>query len=240
MSHPWYVRAILIEPERVLANLARMQARGVVDVAPTPWQLCLGVLRLGHRLLFRTDTVGTSPDGRVRPGWRARLLHPRPLRLPFLLIEGAVVPLDFTGLRSDPARVMRHLLGAHHDRDQYVYDLELLAGHDALTELRARLAAVVDGRDPRAAWLRDLTVFTGYHEQLADAVDAALARGPLAVTGDPDDPDITLRGAMRWCAQQPATPAATFAAWRAGRFRFDGGAITPPSPRAATAAGARS
>ena len=98
------------------------------------------------------------------------------------------------------------------------------AAGEGVTTLEVRFAPQLHGR-------AGLTV--------ADAVDAALARGPLAVTGDPDDPDITLRGAMRWCAQQPATPAATFAAWRAGRFRFDGGAVAPPPPRAMTAAGAR-
>ena len=219
--HPWYVRALLVEPDRVLAHLALMRTRGVVDVDPTPWQLCLGVLRLWHRLAFRADTVGTSPDGRVRPTLRARLLHYRALRLPFLLAERAVHPLDFTGLRSEPDRLMRHLIGAHHDRNQFVFDLELMVGHGTLADLRARVARIVDGSDPRAAWLRDLTVFEDYHEHLADAVERALAAGPAMSAADADDPDLTLRGAMRWCARQPATPAATFAAWRAGAFRFD-------------------
>jgi hypothetical protein len=221
VKHPWYVRALLVEPDRVLAHLARMRARGVVDVEPTPWQLCLGVLRLWHRLAFRTDTVGTSHGARIRPTWRARLLHWRGVRLPFLLAERAVHPLDFTGLRSDPDRLMRHLLGAHHDRNQFVFDLELMVGHGTLEELQARVTRVVDGTDPRAGWLRDLTVFEGYHEHLAAAVDDALAGGPAMSASEADDPDLTLRGAMRWCARQPATPAATFAAWRAGTFRLD-------------------
>lgn len=221
MTHPWYVRALLVEPDRVLTHLARMRARGVIDVDPTPWQLCLGVLRLWHRLAFRTGTVGTSPGGRVRPTWRARLLAWRALRLPFLLAERAVHPFDFTGLRSDPARLTSHLIGAHHDHNQFVFDLELMAGHDALPALRARVAAICDGLDPRAAWLRDLTVFEGYHEALARAVDLALAGGPAMSADEADDPDLTLRGAMRWCARQPATPAATLAAWRAGTFRLD-------------------
>lgn len=221
MSHPWYVHALLVDPDRVLAHLDRMRARGIVDVTPTPWQLCLGVLRLWHRVLFRSDTVGTSATGRIRPTWRARLLHHRALRLPCLLAEGAVNPLDFTGLRSRPERVMRHLLGAHHDANQFVFDLELMAGHGTLAELRERVARIVDGRDPRAAWLRDLTVFEAYHEALAAAVEQALAAGPAMSEADADDPDLTLRGAMRWCARQPPTPAATLAAWRTGGFRLD-------------------
>lgn len=218
---PWYVRVLLVEPERVQAHLQRMRARGVVDVEPTEWQLCLGVLRLWHRLLFRSGTVGTSPGGRVRATRRARLLEHRAVRLPFLLAERAVNPLDFTGLRSAPERLTRHLIGAHHDANQFVFDLELMTGHGALEALRERVARIVDGRDPRAAWLRDLVVFDGYHEQLAAAIDRALAGGPAMTAAEADDPDLTLRGAMRWCARQPATPAATLAAWRAGTFRFD-------------------
>ncbi len=55
----WYERAILVRPHRVRDNLARVcTAYGIPQ--PTPWQLSLGVLRLWHRLAFRTDTVGTS------------------------------------------------------------------------------------------------------------------------------------------------------------------------------------
>ncbi len=221
MTHPWYVRTLLVDPDRVLTHLGRMRARGVVDAEPTPWQLCLGVLRLWHRLVFRPDTVGTSAGSPVRSTWRARMLHWRALRLPFLLVERAVHPLDFTGLRSDPGRLTSHLIGAHHDHNQFVFDLELMTGHDALEELRARVARIVDGSDPRAAWLRDLTVFDGYHEHLAAAVDRTIAGGLVMSAAEADDPDLTLRGAMRWCARQPATPAATLAAWRAGRFRLD-------------------
>ena len=44
-----------------------------------------------------------------------------------------------------------------------------LAGYQ-LEVLRDRVRKIVDGSDPRAAWLRDLVVFEGYHEQLAAAV----------------------------------------------------------------------
>jgi hypothetical protein len=45
------------------------------------------------------------------------------------------------------------------------------------------------------------------------------------------DPDLTLRGLVAWCARQPATPAATLAAWRAGRFRLDSSGAPPPADR---------
>ena len=214
---PWYLRLLLVRPARVRAHRDRV-CRALGLAPPNDWQLCLGVLRLWHRVVFRSETVGTCPGGRVRASWRARVFANRALRLPALLAEGAVVPLDFTGLGSTPARLVRHLIGAHHDGNQFVYDLELLAGYGELETLRAAVAAVVAGDDPRAAWWRDLAVFEAYHEQLLAAVEHALAHGPAMTGADARDPDISLRAYLAWCAAQPATPAATFAAWRAGRF----------------------
>lgn len=227
---PWYVHLVLVRPARVRANLRR--ACEALDVQePTDWQLCLGVLRLWHRVLLRSETVGTS-QGPIRRTLRARLLAWRALRLPFLLGERAVVPLDFTGLGSTPERLIRHLLAAHHDGDQFVYDLELLAAYDRLAELRAEVVAVIERDD---AWLRDLVVFDGYHESLLAAIDCMIsggspAAGPhasgswRALAGDTTaaaDPDISLRAYLRWCASQPSSPAATLDAWRTGAFRFD-------------------
>ena len=228
MTHPWYVRVLLGDPERILTHLARMRAHGIVEVAPEPWQLCLGVLRLWHRALFRSETVGTSPGGTVRPTLRARVLANRALRLPCLLAERAVAPLDFTGLRSPPERLIRHLLGAHHDGNQFVFDLEILAGHGRLEQLREAVAAVLASDGRRARWLRDLTVFEGYHESLAAAVDRAIAGGPAMSAGEATNPDLSLRAYLAWCARQPRTPGETLAAWRAGRFAFDSG--LPPAP----------
>jgi len=223
MTQPWYVRVLLGDPDRVLAHLDSMREHGIVQVAPTPWQLCLGVLRLWHRNLFRTETVGTCPGGTVRPTWRARLLANRAIRLPFLLAERAVAPLDFTGLRNPPERLIRHLLGAHHDGNQFVYDLEILAGHGRLDQLRAAVAEVLAQDTARTRWLRDLTVFEGYHESLAAAVEHAIASGPAMTANEATDPDLSFRAYLTWCARQPATPAETLDAWRTGRFAFDSG-----------------
>jgi len=218
---PWYVRLILLQPEAVLGNLERLRAAGAAAELPNAWQLCLGVLRMWHRLLYRPDTVGTCSGGTVRRTWRARLLEKKPLRLPFLLAERAVAPLDFTGLASSPDRVIRHLLGAHHDANQFVYDLELLAHHGRLDELHAAVRDIVERDTPRSRWLRDLTVFEGYHEHLLAAVERALAEGPAMTADEARDPDISFGAYLRWCARQPATPAATLDAWRDGRFAFD-------------------
>ncbi len=216
----WYVRAILVRPARVRANLARVcDTYGLTP--PNEWQLCLGVLRLWHRVVFRSGTVGTSHAGKVRPTWRARALAWRALRLPFLLAEGAVVPLDFTGLGSSPERLIRHLLGAHHDVNQFVYDLEVLGGYGRLDQLHAAVSQLIERDDERSRWLRDLTVFDGYHESLRTAVERALSDGPAMSAAEAVDPDISLRAYLTWCAQQPTTPRATVTAWRAGGFRFD-------------------
>lgn len=217
----------LVEPRAIARALGRVARSGLHERTPNLWQLQLGVLRMHHRVLFRSETIGTSTSHAVRPTWRARLLQWRPLRFPFLLRERAIAPLDHSGLASPPERVIRHLLGAHHDGWQLVYDLEMLAAaHPGWLE-RARDAAqrVVDGRDPRAAWLRDLCVFEGYHEQLLVALDQAV-RGELSLPEpDASDPDITFRGYLAWCARQPATPAETLALWSQGRYSIADGVL---------------
>jgi len=238
MTYPWYERLLLADPDRVMTHVARMHAAGVVDASPNAWQMSLGVLRMWHRVVWRSETVGTS-SAPLRSSWRARLLHNRAARLPALLAAGAVIPFDFTGLRSTPARLIDHLIGAHHDGNQFVFDLELLAGHGAHDELAERVTAIVDGTDPRAAWLRDLVVFVGYHESLAAAVATARSAGPHMTARDAIDPDMTLRGLVAWCARQPATPAATLAAWRDGRFWLDARPVPTPPTRDALLAASR-
>ncbi len=211
-------RLALISPERIEAGLARVRASGLVERTPNAWQITLGVLRMWHRVLFRSETIGTSARA-VRGNWRARLLAWRPLRFPFLLAERAVAPWDFSGLWSSPERVMCHLLGAHHDENQFLYDLQMLACQPGmLDELACAVRAVVEGDGARSRWLRDLTVFDGYHDSLLAALERARA-GELCLGGADDaDPDITFFAYLDWCARQPATPEETIAAWRDGRF----------------------
>ncbi|MBS2024622.1 MAG: hypothetical protein JST92_19645, partial [Deltaproteobacteria bacterium] len=132
----------------------------------------------------------------------------------------AIAPFDFTGLASPPERIVRHLLAAHHDGEQALYDLELLALHPgALERLRARVDAVVRSDGPRARWLRELTVYEGYHEDLLALVDAVIA-DPGLLEKHAGAPDLSLRGTLRWCAQQPTSARAALRAWRAGSLRF--------------------
>jgi hypothetical protein len=82
---------------------------------------------------------------------------------------------------------------------------------------------VVDGTDPRAAWLRDLCVYEGYHEDLLRVVEAVLARGSVRSElpeHEADDPDITLSAYLRWCAAQPEDLGGVIDAWLAGELSF--------------------
>ena len=207
---PWLAWLIVLQPRRVQAALARVQAAGHVVPAPNVWQICLGVLRMWHRMVYRPETIGLSVDP-VRSTWRARCLRYRPIRFPFLIAERAVAPFDLSGLVSSPERIRRHLMGAHHDTRQFVYDLEILALFPGeLERLREEANALVRGNDRRSLWLRDLVVFEGYHERLLEAVCRQLS-GTLERD---DDPDISFNAYLRWCAAQPTTPAESLAAWR--------------------------
>jgi hypothetical protein len=210
-SAPWWARWLLVDPARIEQTLVRVPASWA---RPNLWQVFLGACAMWQRILFRTETIGTSRTARVRDTWRARLLAFRVVRLPVLLACRAVAPLDPLGLASTKDRIIHHLLTAHHDGDQFSYDVELLALYPgAVDELRALVRAVVDGTHPRARWWRDLCVFDGYHEALLAALDGAQRRAT-------EDPDATLRATLAWCAAQPPTPAATLRAWRAGALRL--------------------
>jgi hypothetical protein len=218
---PWHARAILLRPAAALRNLEAIEAAGIVEQTPNLWQLELGVMRMWHRILFRSDTIGLSQDHGLRPGWRARLFQYRPIRFPFLLWEGSVVPWDLSGLLSTPARLMRHVLGTHHEGVQFVYDLNMLAVHPgALETLREETRAVVTRDDARSRWLRDLCVYEQYHETLLGHVEHALAEGFREPADRADDPDLTFPAFLRWCASQPSAPLDTWRAWRRGEFGF--------------------
>lgn len=219
----WHAWIVLLWPRRVAEGLARVSAAGLP--APNLFQVELGVLRMWHRILFRSETIGTCREDPVRSSWRARLLAWRPLRFPFLVLERAITPWDLSGFLASPQQIVRHLLGAHHDRTQCIYDVQLLALHPGwLERLRERAAAIVTGTDPRAAWLRDLCVHERYHERVLDAVERVLAGEVELDPRDAEDPDISFRAYLRWCARQPGTPADAIRAWRAGAFRFPVGA----------------
>jgi hypothetical protein len=216
---PWHAYLLLYRPAEIRKRLKRLITVGVIEAPPTLWQLELGVLRMWLRAFFRPETIGTCKTHPVRGSWRARLLKNRLIRGPFLFWEKAIAPWDHTGLGSPPSRMIRHLLGAHHDGNQFAYDLAILkATPGALESVRAQAITVIAEDSRRCRWLRDLVVFEGYHEALIDAVEDALAGEALVEPHEENDPDIGFEAYIRWCRRQPPTPLATWRAWRAGLF----------------------
>ena len=221
-------------PHRMAARVDALYEAGTIDVRPNLWQLWLGVLYMWHRATFRPETIGLS-SAPIRPNARARAFQWRPARAPFLFdvlgLSGGprVNPLDHTGLGSSVDHVIRHLLGAHHDADDYHFDLALIAHEDGvLTGLRDRVARIVDGSDDDAAFLKDLCVYEGYHESLLHGIDAWIA-GELDLDGT--DPDATLMGLMRWCAAQPPTLRETLKKARRDGLDFSPRIPGVPAPR---------
>jgi hypothetical protein len=196
-----------------------LRKAGVIARMPTPWQIELGVLRMWHRLLFRPQSVGTCVQHPVRRGWRPWLLRFRLIRLPFLVWERAIAPFDHSGLGHGSERLINHLLTAHHDENQFVYDLEILsADPTALQTLHDRVSRVLGSPSARTRWLRDLCVFENYHEDLLAATRRAMA-GELQLSPSEEvDPDIRFSAYIGWCLAQPPAPAPTWAAWRSGHF----------------------
>lgn len=199
---PLGLSLLLVDSEAIARGLARVERAGWGARVPTLDEVGFGVLRMWKRLLFRSDTVGTS-DRPVRNNWRARALHWRALRLPFLLWEKRIAPFDFSGLISPPQRICRHLLGAHHQPAQLIYDLELLSLHEgALEALERATEEVVRGETPAARWLADLCVHEGYHQSLLEAVQR-FRRGEAIVTAEQaKDPDVSFKAWMAWCVEQ--------------------------------------
>ncbi len=228
----WLTHLVLLSPRRIEAHLREIAASHRFPQVPNTWQLTLGVIRMWHRLAFRSETVGLCVSHRPRRNSRARLFQYRPMRFPFLLYEGAVTPLDLTGLISPPSTVIKHLLGTHHDGKQFAYDLEMLACHPGqLEELSRQVDHIVEHDDRRSRWLRDLTVYENYHERLRAAVERALTDDFGLTPAEAANPDISFGGYLAWCATQPATAGATLALARAGHYSWSEGRTDLPTSR---------
>jgi hypothetical protein len=218
MIAPWWY-LLLWSPKRIEARLERLHANGVIAVKPNLWQAWLGVVYMWVRVAKRPETIGLSDGAPVRQTPGAKRMDQRLYRIPAVLRARAVNPGDQTGLGSSATHVIRHLLAAYHPGENLLYDLAILHTEPgALAELRARAAAVVDGSDPNAEALRDLTVYEGYHEKLLASVVRWMDEG--RTDHHQVHPDTTLPAFLAWCAAQPATPADTLRAIAAGRQSF--------------------
>jgi len=174
-----------------------------------------------HRLIFRSETVGQSHSNPIRTTLRAKVWAMRPLRSPFLLHERAIAPLDLSGLLSGTDRIVCHLVGAHHDGNQFAYDLEMLAATPTkLHETLARARAIASGTDARSEFFRDLCVYDGYHASLAAACERAIGGDYGLSDEEAASPDISFGAYLAWCAAQPQTLEETLALVRDGRFHL--------------------
>ena len=215
----WHTYLVLVRPTRIRQRLAALCEAGIIERAPSLWQIELGILRMWYRVLFRFHTVGTCVAHAPHANWRARLLRWRPLRAPFLVKERAIAPLDHSGLGVAPERIVTHLLAAHHDGHQFAYDLAILRATPwLLEETKRRATQIARGTTRRERWLRDLTVFEGYHENLVAAVDATLEGRSILDPSEASNPDIGFEAYIQWCLAQPESPRATWRAWRQGGF----------------------
>ena len=142
-----------------------------------------------------------------------------------------MAPWDLTGLLSSPDRITRHLLAAN----QFVFDLQLLASHPGRLEaLIDEVEKVVAGQHPRGEWLRDLTVYSGYHESLLEAARGA-SQGDFKVNERKlNDPGPDTDGpAPLVCpsADQPAPKPHGMATKRVSLGRGGGGVLSRLLPR---------
>lgn len=220
LAQDLFIKFVLRNPERVAWHLEKLHAHGRIDVRPNLWQVTMGVMYMLHRMVFRPATIGLD-DSPVRKTWRARLWQYRPLRFPFLIWQKAIDPIDLTGLSGTMARKHSHLVGAYHPGDNALYDLECMTcDPEALKALRADVADILQNQSARAQFLKDLTVYEGYHERLLHLIDRALVGDFAPAQGQEDHPDTTLRGFLRWCAAQPETPDSTLRAFLQGEMHF--------------------
>ncbi len=213
-------RLLLVAPGRIMKTLQDAQREGLVARAPSRWQLSMGVLRMLHRMRTRPESIGLSVDNAVRAGWGARLMSVRPVRGPLLLGLGAVQPWDLTGLLASRDKLIRHVVGTHHDRRQFAYDLEILRLYPlGLEALRDEVGAIVEGTHRLAPLLRVTCVYENYHENLLAAVDGAMA-GDLGLDEmERGDPDISFAAYLEWCLRQPESIGVALAKWRGANAR---------------------
>jgi len=219
MTPPLIARLVLLRPAIIADHLERVRRSGLVAEVPNAWQLTLGVFRMFHRMATRPETIGLSTSHPVRRSWLARLVAPRPARFLPALVAGAVRPWDLTGLLTGPGGLIRHLVGAHHDRHQFAYDLMILsAWPGALDRALVEARRVGAGKTARDRLLRDLCVFEGYHDTLIAAIERARAGDYQLTAEEAASPDVSFVAYLAWCRAQPATPAATLRALREGTF----------------------
>ena len=214
---------LLYNPPLVMKHLQLLHQRGHIPAVPGAWQVSHYVLYMWHRIIFRYNTVGTHASDDVRDTWRARLWTERVMRFPFLVAEGAVNgQYDTTGLGITVDRKIKHLVGAFHPGDNFMYDLALVDCYPGkMAELRQKVLHVLEHDNDRTRFLRDLVVYDDYHQRLLAAIDRVMAGDwSMTLAANDTNPDTSILNFAKWCLKQPQTPGESFQALLQGKVNF--------------------
>ena len=185
-------------PSRADARLQKLVALKKLSRVPTREEQKRAIRYNLQRIIFRSENIGTSSDP-IRKD--AGLFRYRFFRFFALAKEHAITPLDLTGLCASRETIMTHLLAAHHDGEQFLYDLELLECEEqGLDELESRARAIVENTNPKARFYKRLCVYEGYHENLLRGI-ARYREGQRS-----SDPELSIFALFEMCMSEASDP----------------------------------
>ena len=210
--------ALHARPGEIPARLARLRARGYLDVAPTRAQLVFGGL----------DMVRFVIEPAARDYYAQRGIS-FGLHTLLRVLDDPVSVIDPTGFLSARDTIIGHVMQVVHLNP--VYDLQLLeCFDDGLDQLERQLEAMLAGRHPRAATIGAIVEDTTYHARLLAYVRAFRAdrdapppvRQEQTLRADPvfaaaERTFATLPGFLRYAARLPTSPLALVARLRTVR-----------------------
>ncbi len=183
-------------------RLAFFVERGMLERAPSSWQLAVGFVAM--------LPVTLSESERERGRSRRTLMGQVPVRVPLQVLYCPRQLLTDTGLSQRPQQIVRHLLSVYHEDAFLGYDLQLLQSHESgLALLRREASAVAEGATRWAPYLKRLVGWPGYHARLIELAEDA----ERSIYPDPLDLDprfASLVGFARFCATMPDWPSRDF------------------------------
>jgi hypothetical protein len=201
--------ALYANPREIPARLARLRARGVIDVAPTRAQLIFGGLDMVRWV--------------IEPAARDYYAHKGisfGLHQLLRVLDDPVSMIDPTGFLSARDTIIGHVMQVVHLNP--IYDLQLLeVFDDGVAELERQVAQMVAGTHPRQRTIAAIIEDPGYHARLLDYVRAYLAdpraappvRAEQSLRADPtyaaaERTFATLPGFLTYCGKLPPSPVA--------------------------------
>lgn len=188
--------------DHIAARVGFFVRHGMLERAPSPWQLKVGWLAMLPITLSESD--------RERKSSRRTLMGQVPIRVPLQILYNPRQLATDTGITQRADQIVRHLLSVYHEDAFLGYDLQLLHSHEGgLALLRREAARVAERRTAWAPYLTSLVGGPGYHEalvRLADAAERFEYPDPL----DLDPRFASLVGFARFCCSMPDWPPRDF------------------------------